>query len=61
MTSYIIIMMPYVVIMMSWHTDIILHILDNNPWYYVNLIIGAHYFPLIESCYYYAEPKKYGL
>ena len=53
--------MPYVVIMMSWHTDIILHILDNNPWYYANLIIGAHYFPLIESCYYYAEPKKYGL
>ena len=36
-----------VIIMTSWQTDIILHILDNHSWYYPNLIIGAHYLYLI--------------
>ena len=45
MTSNAIIMTLYVIIMTSWHTDIILHMLDNNSWYYAKLIIGASYFP----------------
>ena len=47
MTSSAIIMTSYVIIMTSWHIDIILHILDNNSWYYANLIIVAHYFPFL--------------
>ena len=41
---YAIIMTSYVIVMTSWYTDIILHILDNNSWYYANFTIGGQYF-----------------
>ena len=47
MTSHFIIMTSYVITTTSWHTGNLLHILDNNSWYYTNLIIDTPYFPFL--------------